>query len=1144
MKKNVPKEAKALFCRVLLKTLLVMKVAMAIILFTAFQVKAGNASGQIISLDLKNTDVRSVLTEIEKSTRYRFLYNYELSGLKTKLDFNAQSASVNDVLNKLLTGNNLTYKKLNRNLIAIVSTIDAEKRQVQITGKITNDKNEPIAGASVTEKGTANGVATNDAGEYSITVGDAAVLVISAVGYQTQEIIVGNRASIDVRLVAAIASLDEVVVVGYGTQKKSVVTGAISSVKSKDLEDMPAPRLEDVLKGRTSGVTVASNSGQPGTQSSVMIRGITSINNFDPLYVVDGVPVGGGIDYLNAGNIESVEVLKDAASAAIYGTKAASGVILVTTKKGKSGSFSVNLNGYYGTQAPARKLHLLNATEYATLRNESALAAGKGLVYANPESLGKGTDWQSVIFDDHAKIQNYELGMSGGNEKSTFFASFGYFDQDGIVMPSISNYKRFSIRVNSEHKLKSWLKFGESVSYARTKSQSGFDANGYFGGPLSSAVNLDPITPAVVTDPELLKQSPYSDPTFSKYLLRDANGNPYGISQKISQDMTNPLAYAKRVEGNFGWGDKFVGNAYFEIEPIKDLRIRSNFGADLAFWGGESFTPLYYMSSTQSNMTNTSFNRSMNRALNWVWTNTASYSKTIDKHNATLLVGTEARKNQGIGVNGTYIGLPANTFGDASMNFKIAPSNTQAGGYEYQPYNISSLFARLNYDYDGKYLLTAVFRRDGSSHFGSNNVYGNFPSVSVGWIPSRESFWGVNNDAISYLKIRAGYGVNGNDNLDAFRYVSTIGAVGTYPIGGIITTGNAPLAPANPDLKWEQTSQLNFGFDMSFLRGFTATVDVFKKKTTGMLMQIKLPGYVGASNQPWGNIASMENKGVEGEIGYAKSFGDFGLDLKANASYIENKVTDIGDNNFITYANFQASSYEVSRKVVGQPINEFYGFKHLGIFQTQDEINNYVDKNGQKIQPDAKPGDFKWADINDNGRIDDADRTYLGNPTPNFMYGFTIGANYKGFDLKIFSQGVSGNKIFQQLRRLDIQDANYSTAALNRWTGPGTSNSYPRLVDDDPSHNFSYPSDFYLEDGAYFRIKTLQLGYNIPLRLLEKANIKNARVYVSGNNLLTFTKYTGYDPEIGGTGGGWLFSIDRGIYPQARSYMVGVNLTF
>jgi TonB-linked SusC/RagA family outer membrane protein len=439
-------------------------------------------------------------------------------------------------------------------------------------------------------------------------------------------------------------------------------------------------------------------------------------------------------------------------------------------------------------------------------------------------------------------------------------------------------------------------------------------------------------------------------------------------------------------------------------------------------------------------------------------------------------------------------------------------------------------------------MLTGIVRRDGSSHFGSNNVYGYFPSVSLGWVVSQEGFWKTNN-YVNYLKVRAGYGVNGNDNLSPFLYTSTIGSIGYYTMGNDVNyTGYGPTAPANPDLKWEQTSQYNIGIDAKLFKNVSATFEVFKKSTSGMLMQVVIPEYVGASSEPWGNIASMWDKGIEIELGFNNRFGDLLFNVKGNASFTKNQVTNIGSNSYLANATMQSSAYEVSRKSVGQPVNEFYGFKYLGVFQTQSEINSYVDKNGTVIQPNATPGDYKWLDVNGDGIINSSDRTWLGNPTPSFTYGFTLNLAYQGFDLVAFGQGVSGNKIFNELRRLDIGASNYMNSALGRWTGPGTSNTYARIVDGDPQGNFSVPSQFYLQNGAYFRLKTLQLGYNLPKRIIENINFSKVRIYISGNNLFTLTKYEGYDPEIGG--GQSIYGIDRGVYPQARSFMAGIDVTF
>ncbi len=1121
------------------KILLFMKLMMLFIFLSCMQVSAGAYSQDSrLTLNMEHIEITKALHVIEKKSDYRFLYNDALLPENMTVNIHAKDARVTDIVNHILLGTHLTYQLIGTHLIVIAAG-NSKIIAVKLTGTVTDSTGHALVGVTVKVKGTTMGTVTNVKGEFSLDVPEGAVLEFSFIGYNTREVPVSGQSEIRVVMQPSYSGLNEIVVVGYGTQKKSVVTGAISSLKASDLQDMPVSRIEQSLQGRTSGLTIASSSGQPGAASTVRIRGTTSINNSDPLYIVDGVPVDvGGIDYLNQNDIASVEVLKDAASAAIYGTRAASGVILITTKKGRSGSMQVNYSGYYGVQSPAKKLHLLNATEYATLRNESSLAAGNGIIFPDPKALGAGTDWQSAIFNNSAKIQNHELSISGGNDKSTYYTSFGYYDQQGIVATPISNYTRFTIRLNTTNKIKKWLNFGNNFGYSYIKSKGGLNTNSEFGGPLSSAINLDPVTPSVITDPAVAAANPYSN----NPVVRNAKGQPYGISSLVGQEMTNPLAYIQTRMGNYGWSHNFVGNVYVEIEPIEGLKFRSSIGAKLAFYGSESFTPIYYLSATQKNTVNASFYRDNNQGLIWNWDNTLSYARSFGLHNFDFLVGTGAQANSASGVNGSYLGLPVNSFNDASMNFALPPVNRIAGGYENQPYRLSSYFGRVTYDYNGRYLFTGILRIDGSSRFGSNNRYGKFPSASVGWVPTRETFWKSNN-VVSFLKIRASYGVNGNDqSLSDFQYVSTVSGGGRdYVFGpGSIYTGYSPNAPANPDLRWEQTSQTDLGFDANIFNDFNLTFDVYNKKTTGMLRQVRIPGYVGATGQPYGNVASLTDKGVELELGYKKEIGSVNLTISGNASYVKNEITNIGLQSFITGATFQASSYEISRIAVGHPIGAFYGFKTLGIFQTQADINNYVDGKGKEIQPNAKPGDFKFADLNGDGQISDSDRTFIGDPTPHWTFGFTVSASWNNFDIVLFGQGVAGNQVFQGLRRLDILTGNYTTAALNRWTGPGTSNTFPRLIDGDPNGNFTNPSSFYLSDGSYLRIKTLQVGYSLPQSFAQSIGLEKARIYVSGNNLVTFTKYTGYDPEIGGSS----YGIDRGIYPQARSFMFGLDVTF
>jgi TonB-dependent starch-binding outer membrane protein SusC len=935
------------------------------------------------------------------------------------------------------------------------------------------------------------------------------------------------------------------VVVGYGTQKKSVNTGAISGVKAKELEKIPNGRVEQALQGRVSGVIVSAQSGQPGAASTVRVRGLTTFDTYggnNPLWVVDGVIVdSGGIGFVNQSDIESMEVLKDAASLAIYGARAASGVILITTKKGKSGKFSISYTGFTGVSSPDKTLKLLNATQYGVLMNEKAGAAGQTIPYPDLSVLGVGTDWQKEIFSNDAMRTNHEFSLSGGNDVSTFFASFGISDQQGIVSKEISNFGKKNIRLNSTHKLSKMFTIGQTFGYTHQKGVGLGNTNSEFGGPLSSAINLDPITPVVVTDPVTANDPIYVN---NPYAFRDANGNPYGISSVVGVEMTNPVAYINTRLGNYNWSDDFIGNAFLEFSPIKDLKFRSTVGLKRAFWGDESFTPQFFLSNTV-NATQNSLSRNTNETYAWNVENTASYSKTIGDHNFTLLLGQGAYVDNN--TTGTYVlyqDIPTNDYREASFNFSIPDAKKKGSSYTSQQHRVTSLFSRLNYDYKEKYLLTGIIRRDGSTNFGSNKKYGVFPSFSTGWVVSKEGFWKENN-VVSSLKIRAGYGVTGNDAIAANGFLALIGGGRNYTFGStgsVVSIGNSPDAPANPDLKWEETSQLNIGFDAKLFQDFTLTMEYYDKKTTGILQYVDLPGYLGANGSPLGNVADMGNKGVELELGYRRRFGDFNFSANGNVSYLKNEVTYLGQGKSYIGGNasFQSMEGSVTRTYVGQSYNSFYGYKTAGIFQNVAEVNAYTNTSGGLIQPNAVPGDFRWTDTNGDGTITDDDKQILGSPLPKYTFGLTINLDYKGFDFMAFAQGAAGNKIFQGLRRLDILNANYQVKALSRWTGDGTSNDYPRLTNSDTNGNFSKMSDFYLENGDYLRLKVVSFGYSLPENLITKIKASKVRLFVTAENLLTLTKYTGYDPEIGGN----VFGIDKGYYPQARTFMVGANVQF
>ena len=1026
--------------------------------------------------------------------------------------------------------------------LSVLFSVYGQAQDVSIKGKVIDESGLPIPGVTILIKGTTKATSSDMDGNYQIKAASSGTLVFSYMGYASLQEGIHNRTSINVKLNTELQSLQEVVVVGYGTQKKSVVTGAISSVKAKDLEKVPNGRIEQALQGRVSGVTIAAQSGQPGAASTIRIRGVTTFGDGgnNPLWVVDGVVVDqGGIGYLNQQDIESIEVLKDAASAAIYGTRAATGVIMVTTKKGKAGKINVSYNSFVGTSSPSKVLKLLNATQYAAILNEKAGAAGQPLPFSNIGGLGVGTDWQKAIFNNSAFRYNHELSISGGTEASTFYLSFGLQDTQGIVSTEISNFNKKNFRLNSTHKISNFLTFGQTFGYTHQKGVGIGNTNSEFGGPLSSAINLDPLTPIVETDPVIANSNWYSDPN----VIRDAQGNPYGISHYVGQEMTNPLAYVKTRLGGHNWSDDLVGNAYLEAALTSHIKFKTSLGGKIAYWGNQQFTPQAYLNGATIFLKN-NYAKEINKVFTWDIENTATYTNKFGNHNLTVLLGQGAYvDNIGGGMNISMFGLPITSYQDASFNFNIPNSDRNTGAWDFVEHKLSSIFTRINYDYKEKYLFTGIWRRDGSSRFGTNNKYGVFPSFSVGWAVSKENFWKDNN-IFNSLKIRGGFGIVGNDNIGNFRYLSVVEDGHNYPFGNTenITSGYANKTLDNPDLKWEETSQANIGFEAKMFTNFNLVVDAYKKKTTGILRDKVIPGYVGVTSNPAANIADMENKGLEVELGYKKQFGKLNFSANGNLAYLENKVTYVAsDTNYIIGdASFQSMGL-VTRTAVGQSYNSFYGFKTAGIFQNVAEIAaSPLQPSATKPGEFAKPGDFKWVDTNGDGTITDADKQFLGSSIPKYTYGLTLNFDYKNFDFSIFTQGASGNKIFQGLHRLDIPNANYQTNALGRWTGEGTSNTYPRLTSSDANENFGKMSDFYLEKGDYLRIKLVQLGYSLPSDYISKIGASKIRFYATGENLFTLTKYTGYDPEIGGG----VFGIDKGYYPQARTILFGVNLQF
>lgn len=1018
-------------------------------------------------------------------------------------------------------------------------------QQIEVKGIVLEEgTNEPLIGVTIREKSANNGTVTDVDGKFNLKVAKGEILQFSYMGYTPQE-----REATPEEMVIYMSSsqtvLDEVVVVGYGIQKKSVVTAAIASVKGEDLGKVMPTRVDNVLKGMVSGVSITQASGQPGDGSKVRVRGIGTINNSDPLYIVDGMPVGGGIDYLNPADIESVEVLKDAASGAIYGARAANGVILVTTKKGKQGKATISYNFTYGWQNPWRKRSVLNSTQYATLINEMLINDGDKPLYTDPRSYGTGTDWQDQVFNYDAPVSEHQLSISGATDRFNYYLSLGFFNQEGIVGGNFnrSNYDRKSIRLNTSYiafddsksrDFLSKLTVGSNLAYSRIKSR-GIGTNSEFGSPLGSALTLSPMLTVYAQDPEAtLAQHPTA--------VRDRNGNVYTVVGPEYNEITNPLAQLS-LPGDLGNSDKIVGSFWAELELYKNLKLRSSYNVDLAFWGNDGYRIPYYLGETNKASESSAWS-SMNRGFTWLVENTLSYSKTFDRHSFTALLGQSGQSYRARNIGGS-----ANYLNDITrphIDGGSPDSDDRTVNGRMSPYHrLASYFARLSYDFDERYMAEVTVRRDGSSNFGPNNKWGTFPSVSVGWNITNESFMQDRPDFLTYLKLRASWGKNGNESIDSFRY-TTIMQYGNNYIFGM--DGSSTLAPGakpngypNNDIKWEESEQYDVGLDSYLFDGaLTLSLDWFKKKTNGMLMTIPLPEYIG-DTRPIGNVGDMENTGLEVDLSYRFRVSNVNFSLGANASYIKNKLIALG--NDTGWANYDSVHLTgtISRAENGQPFPFFYGHKTNGLFQTWDEVNAYVNDNGGLLQPKAQPGDVRFVDLNADGIIDDEDRTKIGKGSPDWTIGFNLNAEWKGFDIGAQFHAILGSDIYDASRRNDLPYINMPEYMLDRWIGEGTSNSIPRLTMKNENSNWR-SSDLYVKNGSFLRLRNLQIGYTFPKKWTNVALISNLRVFVNAENLLTLTSYKGFDPEI--SSGGTSLGIDKGVYPQPRTISVGASITF
>lgn len=1050
-------------------------------------------------------------------------------------------------------------KKVLWTLFLLGTYLSVFAQDIQVKGLVLGGAdNEPLPGVNVIVKGVAgSGTITDLEGRFTLTVPTNAVLSISYVGYQSQDVAVNGQRDLRILLKEDTETLDEVVVIGYGVQKKSVVTAAIARVSADELSATAPVRVDNALKGLAAGVQVTSASGQPGEAARVRVRGIGTINNSDPLYIVDGMPIDkGGIDYLNPNDIQSIEVLKDAASAAVYGARAANGVVLVTTKSGKEGKVRVSYDFSYGWQSPWRERDVLNATEYALMMNEGSLNAGGEILHHEPYSYGKGTNWQKETFNYDAPVVNHQLGVSGGTEKVSYFFSLGYYSQEGIVGGNYnrSNYKRMSLRSNTtytlfdEMKERNWLNklvVTSNLAYTRVKAK-GISTNSEFGSPLGSALAMSPILPVYAEDEEAALAPYVGNKDFTP--VRDPNtGKLYTIAGAEYNEITNPLAQLS-LPGDQNWTDKFVANFTAEFTLWDHLKFKSSYGADLAFWGKDGWTKKYYLNSNNK-ATRSSVLSETNRSLTWQVENVLSYDKTLGEHNFSIVLGQSAQKTKGRQLGGSNYDMIEEDGSKANISFTTGlreNGDMAVYGGANDPHTMASYFGRISYNYAERYMLQATVRRDGSSNFGPNNHYATFPSFSLGWNLTNEKFLEKRPEWWNTTKVRYSWGKNGNESIGAFGYVALTATGNNYIFGKgeQVTVGTKPSVLPNRDLRWEESVQNDFGMDFGFLNNaLTFSVDYYVKKTNGMLMTMPLPSYVGEA-KPTGNVGEMKNSGWEFEMAYRFRTGDWNFRLGANASYLKNELVNLGnDTGYANYDSMQGLG-TFTRAENGQPFPYFYGYKTNGIFQNMNEIQSYVhtdaEGNTTLIQPNANPGDVRFVDLNGDGKIDENDRTHIGNGTPDWTYGINVNVSWKNFDFSMMWQGTAGNDVFDATRRVDVTYSNLPAYMLNRWTGEGTSNKYPRFVFGD---NVNWQSsDLYVKDGSYFRLKNIQLGYTLPTRWTAKAFISSFRVYVAAENLLTFTKYDGFDPEI--SSGGTSLGVDRGVYPQARTWTVGANISF
>jgi len=1117
------------------KLICMMKISFFLIFFFSLQIFAASSYSQStrFTLHMNNVKIKDVLMQIENQSEFYFLYNGRLVDVDKTVSVNVDNQLIVDFLGNLFPENEVAVKVVDRQIVLLPSAMmdDYNAPVVQgitITGTVT-ENGDPIPGVNVVVKGTTIGQITDANGRYQITVPNTnAVLVFSFIGYTTTDILVGNQRVINVELKAEAQQLEEVVVVGYGSVRRSDLTGAIATLSSKDISTNIESKVMDAIQGKVAGLSIESLGGEPGSNMRIQVRGAGSLNNNNPLVLIDGVP--GSMEMLNTNNIKSISVLKDASASAIYGARAANGVIIIETISGQKGDVQFSVNVDYGVQQLTNKMPMLNAEQWRKVRADARAEAGLPPEEVMEEwikfQMKEGTDWQDAMYVV-APVGKYNVSARGGTEAANYSFSVGYLDQKGIVQTT--KFNQLNLHAKSDY-TKGRFKFGQSLIITKE-----FKKN----TPADGAGRGDVIETAVMSNPNL------------KIYLKDYSAEEQALSSSPVGSGSNVIGILNLDRNEFDQFRIFL-SAFGEVELFNGLKYKLNVGSSNRMRRTIYGRPIYalqnvYAMGNQLRATDGELDELNYMDHFWEVQNTLNYQKMFGKHSVNVLLGQSAELNKWRNAGGVVYGLP-----DGVQVMGAGSRNAAVRGEEQQN-TLASLFGRLIYSFDSRYIFTATVRRDGSSRFSEKYRYGVFPSVAVAWNISNESFL-QDNPAISKLRLRANYGVLGNESIGNYQYLGLIQPSYYYTIGnstnwiGAIQT-NYPAV----GIKWESTATSNLGIEVGLFNGrFDLQFDYFTKRTTDLLLRMPIPASVGAASDPYVNAGEVTNNGFETLLTYNGRVNDFNFSLTGTFSRIRNKVVALSTKSQ-QLAGQVASLHggsPVTYTRIGYPIYSFFVIKTDGLFRDQGEVDAHS-KNGELIQRNAKPGDIRFVDYNDDGIIDGNDRQYCGSGFPDFDYGFRVYAEYKGIDLSLFLQGTHGNKIYNAFRTYTESvraGNNYTTKVLDSYTYNPKTGNYPRLDVTDPNGNDIDNTDRYLESGSYLRFKTVSVGYNLPKSLSEKLFIHNARVYLGAQNLFTLTKYEGYNPDIGGgqyTGAGLgARGVDYSTYPLPRSYHIGIQFNF